>query len=141
MPVHVLYRTEVRATGGRDGLAVTDDGNLDIVLTTPKELGGTDAPGINPEQLFAAAYSACFLTHIKYVANQDGQRVPEDATVTATVGVGPRSEGGFGLEVQLAVSLPGLPPSDADALMRLADLLCPYSHALRGNVPVHLVVV
>ena len=141
MPVHVLYTAKACATGGRDGRAATDDGNLDLTLTTPKELGGSGAAGVNPEQLFAAAYSSCFLNYILYVANQDGPKVPENATVTATVGVGPRSEGGFGIEVQLAVSLPGLPPSDADTLMRLADMLCPYSHALRGNVPVRLVVI
>src|SRR6266436_6317312 len=111
MSVNVLYRTSATATGGRDGHAATKDGSLDVKLTTPKELGGGGGPGNNPEQLFAAGYSACFIGAMKFVASQGGPKVPADTSVTATVGIGPRSEGGFGIgiDVALDISLPGLP--------------------------------
>ena len=141
MPVHVLYATKVTATGGRDGQAIADDGSLDLRLTTPKELGGAGGPGNNPEQLFAAGYAACFLSAMKFVASQGGPRVPDDAKVTATVGIGPRSEGGFGVDVQLDISLPGLAKPDADSLVQRAHLACPYSNATRDNVPLRLVIV
>jgi Ohr subfamily peroxiredoxin len=113
MSVNVLYRTSATATGGRDGHAATTDGSLDVTLATPKELGGGGGPGNNPEQLFAAGYSACFIGAMKFVASQGGPKVPANASVTATVGIGPRSEGGFGLEIGLAISLPGLDPAQA----------------------------
>src|SRR5579863_573778 len=113
MSVNVLYKTSVTATGGRDGHAATKDGTLDVKLATPKELGGAGNPGNNPEQLFAAGYAACFIGAMKFVASQGGPQVPADTAVTATVGIGPRSEGGFGLEVALEVSLPGLARADA----------------------------
>ncbi len=100
-----------QATGGRDGNAATLDGALDVKLATPKELGGGGGAGNNPEQLFAAGYAACFIGAMKFVASQGGPKVPADATVTSTVGIGPRSEGGFGLDIDLAVSLPGVPQS------------------------------
>ena len=108
MSVHVLYAAKATATGGRDGRAVTADGSLDVTLTTPKELGGSGGPGNNPEQLFAACYAACFLGAMRFVASQGGPKVPDDARVTATVGIGPRSQGGFGLDVQLDIALPGM---------------------------------
>jgi lipoyl-dependent peroxiredoxin len=138
--VHVLYRGKVTATGGRDGRAVSDDGALDIALTTPRELGGTGDPGSNPEQLFAAAYAVCFLGVLRYAATQGGPALPDDASVTATVGVGPHAQGGFGLDVQLDIALPGLARAEADALVQRAHLFCPYSNALRNNVAVRLVV-
>jgi osmotically inducible protein OsmC len=141
MSVHVLYTTKATATGGRDGHVRTADGSLDVILSTPKELGGAGAPGNNPEQLFAAAYAVCFLSAMKFVASQGGPRVPENAEVTATVGIGPRAQGGFGLDVQLDISLPGLTPPDADALVQRAHLVCPYSNATRNNVPLRLVTV
>ena len=88
MPVHVLYATKVTATGGRDGHVAAEDGSLDLMLTTPKELGGAGGSGNNPEQLFAAAYAACFLGAMKFVASQGGPKVPDDAKVAATVGIG-----------------------------------------------------
>src|SRR5260221_13572358 len=100
MPVNVLYRTSATATGGRDGHAATKDGSLDVKLTTPKELGGGGGPGNNPEQLFAAGYSACFIGAMKFVASQGGPKGPADTSVTATGGIGPRSAGGFGLTVE-----------------------------------------
>ncbi len=110
MSVNVLYRTSACATGGRDGRSGTLDGTLDVKLTTPKELGGPGGTGNNPEQLFATGYAACFLGAMKFVAAQGGPKVPAEASVTATVGIGPRAEGGFGLEIALAIALPGLGP-------------------------------
>ena len=97
MSVNVLYKTSAKATGGRDGHSATLDGALDVRLTTPKELGGAGGAGNNPEQLFAAGYAACFIGAMKFVASQGGPKVPADTSVTSTVGIGPRSAGGFGL--------------------------------------------
>jgi Ohr subfamily peroxiredoxin len=141
MPVDVKYTTSATATGGRDGHARTKDGSLDVKLSTPKELGGGGGAGNNPEQLFAAGYAACFLGAMKHVASQGGPKVPGDTSVTATVGIGPRSEGGFGIDVQLDVSLPGLDRAEAQALVEKAHQVCPYSNATRNNVPVRLNVV
>jgi lipoyl-dependent peroxiredoxin len=141
MPVKVLYKTQARATGGRDGHAATLDGALDVKLTTPKELGGAGGTGNNPEQLFAAGYAACFIGAMKVVASQGGPKVPADAAVTSTVGIGPRSEGGFGLDIALEISLPGLARAEAEALVAKAHQVCPYSNATRGNVDVRLSVV
>src|SRR5882757_2503809 len=141
MSVKVLYKTTATATGGRDGTASTADGAFSVKLATPKELGGGGGAGNNPEQLFAAGYAACFIGAMKFVASQGGPKVPADATVTSTVGIGPRSEGGFGLDIDLAVSLPGLPKAEAEALVAKAHQVCPYSNATRGNVDVRLTVV
>jgi osmotically inducible protein OsmC len=142
MPVDVKYTTSATATGGRDGRSRTEDGSLDVGLATPKELGGAGGQGNNPEQLFAAGYAACFLGAMKFVASQGGTaKVPQDATVKASVGIGPRSEGGFGIDVQLDVALPGVPHDQAQALVEKAHQVCPYSNATRGNVPVRLNVV
>ena len=140
MSVNVLYKTQAKATGGRDGHAATLDGSLDVKLTTPKELGGGGGAGNNPEQLFAAGYAACFIGAMKFVASQGGPKVPADTAVTSTVGIGPRSEGGFGLTVELAVSLPGVPHAEAEALVAKAHQVCPYSNATRGNIDVKLSV-
>jgi len=142
MSVNVLYRTSARATGGRDGHSATLDGAVDVRLATPKELGGAGADGVNPEQLFATGYAACFLGAMKFVASKGGSaNVPADATVTSTVGIGPRSEGGFGLEIALDVSLPGVDRAAAEALVAKAHEVCPYSNATRNNVDVKLKVV
>jgi osmotically inducible protein OsmC len=141
MSVNVLYKTSAKATGGRDGHAATLDGSLDLKLSTPKELGGAGGAGNNPEQLFAAGYAACFIGAMKAVASQGGPKVPADAAVTTTVGIGPRSEGGFGLDIALEVSLPGLDHAEAEALVEKAHQVCPYSNATRGNVDVRLSVV
>jgi Ohr subfamily peroxiredoxin len=139
--VNVLYRTSAKATGGRDGHAATLDGMLDVKLATPKELGGGGGAGNNPEQLFAAGYAACFIGAMKFVASQGGPKVPADASVTSTVGIGPRSAGGFGLDIELDISLPGVPRADAEALVEKAHQVCPYSNATRGNVDVRLKIV
>jgi Ohr subfamily peroxiredoxin len=141
MSVNVLYRTSATATGGRDGKSATTDGSLSVTLATPKELGGAGGPGNNPEQLFAAGYSACFIGAMKFVASQGGPKVPADTTVTATVGIGPRSEGGFGLDIQLDINLPGLAKAEAQALVEKAHQVCPYSNATRNNVDVRLTLV
>lgn len=136
MTVNVLYSTEATATGGRDGRAATADGKFDVKLGTPKELGG-NGEGNNPEQLFAAGYSACFLGAMKFVASQDKSfRIPNDASVTAKVGIGPRSDGGFGLQVALSVSLPGIDADQAQSLFEKTHHICPYSNATRGNLDV-----
>jgi Ohr subfamily peroxiredoxin len=134
-----LYVTNATATGGRDGRAATDDGKLQVKLATPKELGGGGGEATNPEQLFAAGYAACFLSAIKYVAAQSKTKIADESAVTASVGVGPRDDGqGFGLDVALAISLPGLDPSAAKDLVTKAHIVCPYSHATRGNLDVRL---
>jgi lipoyl-dependent peroxiredoxin len=141
MSVKVRYTTSARAIGGRNGRTATLDGSLDVKLSRPKELGGTGGEGNNPEQLFAAGYAACFVSAMQFVASQGGPRVPEDASVTATVGIGARSEGGFGLTIALAVSLPGLDQAEAKSLVAKAHEVCPYSNAIRNSIDVDLSVI
>ncbi|OOG49089.1 organic hydroperoxide resistance protein [Rhodanobacter sp. C01] len=136
----VLYRAKATATGGRDGRASSSDGILDIKLTTPKELGGAGGDGTNPEQLFAAGYSACFLGAMKYVAGQQKLQLPADTQVTGQVSIGPIPTG-FGIEVELSISIPGLARADAEALVQKAHIVCPYSNATRNNIDVTLTVV
>ncbi len=138
----VLYTTKATATGGREGHGQTEDGVLDVTLTTPKELGGDGKPGTNPEQLFATGYSACFLGALKFVAGKEGVKIPEDTTVTATVGIGPRDDGtGFSIEAALALHVPGMDKAQAEDLMHKAHVVCPYSEATRKSVDVKLSVV
>lgn len=133
----ILYTTKASATGGREGRAISENGVLDVTLTTPKELGGNGATGTNPEQLFAAGYSACFLGALKYAAGQQKVKVPEDAKVTATVGIGPREDGtGFGIEVSISVDLPGIEREVGEKLVAAAHIVCPYSHAMRTSTEV-----
>jgi Ohr subfamily peroxiredoxin len=141
MSVNVIYKTEATATGGRDGAAKSDDGSVDVKLVVPKEMGGPGGVGANPEKLFAAGYSACFLGAMKAVSGQVGVKVPADATVTATIGFGPRSEGGYGITADLTVSLPGVEHEAGERLVQAAHQVCPYSNATRGNVDVGLTVV
>ncbi len=138
MSIDVKYTTEATATGGRDGHARSQDGRFDVALSTPKELGGAGGDGSNPEQLFAAGYSACFIGALKVAGQQLKMKLPEDVTVTAKVGIGPRSAGGFGITTDLTVSLPGLKRDDAQKLVDAAHQICPYSNATRGNVDVGL---
>ena len=134
----VLYKATATSTGGRDGRAVSSDKALDVQLAAPRELGGNGAAGTNPEQLFAAGYSACFLSAMKFVAGQRKQALPGDTTVTADVGVGPNDKGGFALDVELRVSLPGLDETAARELVDAAHTVCPYSNATRNNVDVRV---
>jgi osmotically inducible protein OsmC len=137
----VLYKTTASATGGRDGKAELADGTLEFKLTTPKELGGAGGDGNNPEQLFACGYSACYLGALKFVAGNEKVKIPNDARVTATVGIGPRDDGeGFGIDVDLEVSLPGIDRAKAEDLVKKAHVVCPYSHATKGNVDVRTTV-
>ncbi|MBI1206377.1 MAG: Ohr family peroxiredoxin [Azospirillum sp.] len=138
----IAYTTRATATGGRDGRSISEDGVLDVKLAVPKELGGSGGAATNPEQLFAAGYSACFLGALKFVAGKEKIKIPDDATVTAAVGIGPRDDGtGFGLAVTLEIKLPGLDSALAQALADKADIVCPYSHATRGNIEVRRAVV
>jgi Ohr subfamily peroxiredoxin len=133
----VLYRAHAKATGGRDGRAVVPDSKLDLKLTTPKELGGAGGEGANPEQLFAAGYSACFLGAMKFVAARDKIALPADVSIEGSVGIG-AIPNGFGIEVELKISLPGMSPEAARALVDKAHIVCPYSNATRNNIDVRL---
>lgn len=136
----VLYTAHATATGGRDGRSISSDKVLDVKLSTPKELGGAGGDGTNPEQLFAAGYSACFIGATKFVAAQQKLALPADFSITANVGIG-QIPGGFGIEVELQISLPGLDRAVAQDLIEKAHHVCPYSNATRGNVDVVLTLV
>lgn len=136
--MQVLYTAHATATGGRDGRATSSDERLNVSLSTPKELGGPGGDGTNPEQLFAAGYSACFLSAMKFVAMHAKTSLPTDAAVNASIGIGPNEQGGFGLNAQLQVSLPGMEAVAAQALVDKAHQVCPYSNATRGNIEVKL---
>jgi Ohr subfamily peroxiredoxin len=136
----VLYRATAKATGGRDGTAASSDGALNVQLSTPKELGGAGGSGTNPEQLFAAGYSACFIGALKFVAGQQKVRLPDGVSITGSVGIGPIPTG-FGIEAELQISIPGLERSVAEGLVEKAHQVCPYSNATRGNIQVVLKVV
>lgn len=135
----ILYTAQATAVGGREGHATSSDRSLDIALSTPKELGGTGGTGTNPEQLFAAGYSACFLGALRYVAGQEHVALPDTAAVTGRVGIGAVSTG-FAIDVALTVSLPGVNREVADDLVRKAHVVCPYSHATRNNINVALIL-
>lgn len=136
----ILYQAKATATGGRDGHAVSSDGILDVKLATPTALGGAGGAGTNPEQLFAAGYSACFIGAMKFVASQDKITLPTDTAITGLVGIG-QIPGGFGIEVELQISLPGMDKAAAQVLVDKAHQVCPYSNATRGNVDVTLTLV
>lgn len=135
----VLYTAQATATGGREGRAASSDGVLDVQLLTPKELGGAGGPGTNPEQLFAAGYSACFLGALKFVAGQNKVALPPDTQITGRVGIGAIPTG-FGIEVELTIAVPGLPREQVESLVEKAHIVCPYSNATRGNIDVTLVI-
>lgn len=136
--MQALYTAQVTTTGGRVGRAVSSDQSLQLQLSTPKQLGGPGGEGTNPEQLFAAGYSACFLSALKLVASKMKIAVGEDASVTAEVGIGPNGQGGFALSAALTISLPGVDAANAQALVAKAHEVCPYSNATRGNLDVKL---
>ncbi|MEL5299141.1 organic hydroperoxide resistance protein [Serratia nevei] len=133
----VVYRAHATATGGRDGRATSSDGVLDVKLGVPKEMGGAGGEVTNPEQLFAAGYSACFLGALKFVAAKEKVKIPAEAKIDGTVGIG-EIPNGFGIEVQLDISLPGVERSVAEDLVKKAHVVCPYSNATRGNIDVTL---
>jgi len=136
----ILYTAEATAWGGREGRSATNDGNLDVQLVLPKELGGPGGPGTNPEQLFAAGFAGCFHSALKLVARGEGVDVT-DSAITAKVGIGPNDTGGFGLAVELEAELPGVDPGKAQELLEAAHGVCPYSNATRGNIDVRLTLV
>jgi len=135
--MNILYTASATSTGGRDGRSISSDKALDVQLSTPKELGGAGGAGTNPEQLFAAGYSACFIGALKFVGAKEKIAVPADVSVTAQVGIGPTPTG-FALDVELVISLPGLERTVAEDLVEKAHQVCPYSNATRGNVDVRL---
>lgn len=132
----VVYRAHAKATGGRDGRATSSDEILDVKLAVPKEMGGPGG-GTNPEQLFAAGYSACFLGAMKFVAGRDKYSMPKDAYIDGEVGIGPISTG-FGIEVTLNIHLEGMDQTEAEKLVEAAHIVCPYSNATRNNINVDL---
>jgi len=135
----VLYTAHATSTGGREGVSKSSDGVLDLKLTTPKELGGNGAVGTNPEQLFAAGYSACFIGAMKFVAGTQKITLPADTSIKADVGIGP-IPAGFGIQVALTVTVPGMERAAAEKLVQAAHGVCPYSNATRGNIEVTLSV-
>ena len=139
-PEKILYTAHATSTGGRAGTSKSPDGALNVTLTTPKELGGDGAAGTNPEQLFAAGYSACFLGAMKHVAMMQKVSLPADTSINAEVGIGP-IPAGFGIKVAMKVSIPGMERAAAEQLVQTAHGVCPYSNATRGNIDVTLTVV
>jgi lipoyl-dependent peroxiredoxin len=139
-PEKILYTGVATATGGRDGRAVSSDNVLNVQLSTPRELGGAGGPGTNPEQMFAAGYSACFIGALKFVAGKAKVALPADTSITGNVGIG-QIPGGFALKVQLDIKVPGLPREQVQQLVEQAHHVCPYSNATRGNIDVTLNVI
>ena len=138
-----LYTAQATSTGGRTGSTESSDGKIRLQLSTPKELGGDSGPGTNPEQLFAAGYSACFIGAMKAVAAKQKIALPAEVSIKADVSIGPMTgkPGAFGIGVAMAVSVPGMDRAAAEALVKTAHEVCPYSNATRGNVDVTLTVV
>jgi len=136
----VLYTAKATATGGREGRAVSSDNALDVQLSTPRELGGAGGSGTNPEQLFAAGYSACFLGALKFVASKEKVALPADTAVCGKVSIGAIPTG-FGIQAELRIFSPRLPRETIQALVEKAHIVCPYSNATRGNIDVNLIVV
>ncbi|MFJ8631130.1 organic hydroperoxide resistance protein [Streptomyces sp. NPDC093568] len=132
----VLYTAVATAENGRDGRVATDDGKLDVVVNPPKEMGGSGA-GTNPEQLFAAGYSACFQGALGVVARQEQADI-SGSTVTAKVGIGKNGDG-FGIIVEISAAIPNVDAATARDLLEKAHQVCPYSKATRGNISVTLV--
>lgn len=136
----VLYVAHAKATGRRDGRAESSDHQLSVKLTTPRELGGAGGEGTNPEQLFAAGYSACFLGALKFVASKEKVTLPAATTIEGSVGIG-AAPTGFAIEVELKINLPGLARETAQALVEKTHIVCPYSNATRGNIDVTLTLL
>ena len=132
----IIYTAHTHTTGGRDGKVVSDDGLLNVNLAVPKIMGGSGT-ATNPEQLFAAGYSACFIGAMRHVAAQQKKKIPDNLSVDASVDIGPIPQG-FGIAVTLAISLPGMDQASAQELVKTAHQVCPYSNATRGNIEVTL---
>ena len=138
-----LYTATATATGGRAGTAKSSDGHLELNLSTPKELGGAGGTGTNPEQLFAAGYSACFIGAMKAVSARQKLALPAEVAITSDVAIGPMTgkAGAFGISVAMKISVPGMDRAALEALVATAHEVCPYSNATRGNIDVSLTVV
>ncbi len=138
-----LYTAQATSTGGRAGTTKSSDGRISLNLSTPKGLGGDDGPGTNPEQLFAAGYSACFIGAIKAVAARQKIALPAEVSNTAEVSIGPMvgKAGAFSISVSMTISIPGMDKAAAEALVKAAHEVCPYSNATRGNIEVAIAVV
>ena len=137
-----LYTAQATSTGGRTGSTESSDGKIKLQLSTPKELGGDSGPGTNPEQLFAAGYSACFIGAMKAVARMQKVALPAEVSIQADVSIGPMTgkPGAFGIAVAMVVSVPGMDKAATEALVKAAHEVCPYSNATRGNIDVALSV-
>lgn len=137
-----LYTAHATSTGGRTGSTESSDGKIKLQLSTPKELGGDSGPGTNPEQLFASGYSACFIGAMKAVARNQKIALPAEVSIKADVSIGPMTgkPGAFGIAVAMAVTVPGMERAAAEALVKAAHEVCPYSNATRGNIDVTLSV-
>ena len=136
----VLYTAEATSTGGREGKTSSSDHSFDLNLTTPKGLGGDGAAGANPEQLFAAGYSACFIGAMKVVAGQTNVTLPNDLAVNAKVGIGPIAVG-YNVSVDMTISGSGIEKSVLETVVEKAHQICPYSNATRGNIDVTFKVI
>jgi osmotically inducible protein OsmC len=135
----VLYTAKATSTGGREGSSKSDDNRLNVNLSTPKSLGGNDGAGTNPEQLFAAGYSACFIGALKVVAQGEKVKLPDTLSVDAEVSIGP-IPAGFGISAKLVVKAPGLERDVLERLTEKAHQVCPYSNATRNNIDVQITV-
>ena len=137
---NIAYTAKATATGGREGTAKSDDGRLELTLSTPKGLGGDDGQGTNPEQLFAAGYAACFIGALKFVAGEEKRSLPSETYINSEVSIG-AIDGGFGIAVKLAVSLGDMDKTEAKTMVDKAHKVCPYSNATRGNIDVVLSII
>ena len=136
-PEKILYTAHATSTGGRAGTSKSDDGVLDLRLTTPKGLGGDGATGTNPEQLFAAGYSACFIGAMKAVAGRQKIKLPDDTSINASVAIGPIPQG-FGIQVWLKINVPDMDKAQVQQIVDAAHVVCPYSNATRGNIDIRI---
>ena len=136
----VEYEARAKCTGGREGRVVSSDGALDLKLGMPKELTGKGGDGPNPEQLFAASYSAAFIGAMRLVGERKEIQLPDDVVIDATVGIGPISDG-YGIQVEMKIDVPGMDKAQVEALVKDAHQACTLSNATRNNIDVHLVVV
>ena len=136
----ILYKGEAKSVGGREGQSISSDQSLNVKLSTPKELGGAGGTGTNPEQLFAAGYSACFLGALKVVSLKEKVILPSETAINAIVGFGPIAHG-YLIEAELQISMPGVDRAVANSLIEKAHQVCPYSNATRGNIDVTLTLV
>jgi Ohr subfamily peroxiredoxin len=137
---NIAYTAKATATGGREGIAKSDDGRLELALSTPKGLGGDDGQGTNPEQLFAAGYAACFIGALKFVAGEEKASLPNETYINSEVSIG-AIDGGFGIAVKLAISLGDMDKAQAQTMVDKAHQVCPYSNATRGNIAVELSII